>query len=88
MKFDDDIKGLKPHIKIAIQMKRNAAREKAKKMALERADGDNVQEDANDEDRIEKAEIFEAIDTGDAPAQSPRTFDAPRRRGRPKKGRR
>lgn len=88
MKFDDDIKGLKPHIKIAIQMERNAAREKAQKLALERADGDDGQEDAADEDRSEKAEIFEAIDANDAPAQSPRTFDAPRRRGRPKKGRR
>ena len=88
MRFDNDIKGLKPHIKIAIQIERNAAREKAKKMALDRADGDNVQEDAADEDRSEKAEIFEAIDADDAPAQPPRTFDAPRRRGRPKKGRR
>lgn len=88
MRFDDDIKGLKPHIKIAIQMERNAAREKARKLALERDDGDDAQEDADDEDRSEKAEIFEAIDDAAEPAQSPRTFDAPRRRGRPKKGRR
>ena len=88
MKFDDDIKHLKPHIKIAIQMERNAARAKAQKMALERVDGDAGQEDADAEDRSEKAEIFEAIDADDAPALSPRNFDAPRRRGRPKKGRR
>lgn len=88
MKFDDDIKDLKPHIKIAIQMERNAAREKARKLTFARVDGDEVQEDADDEDRSEKAEIFEAIDDDDAPAPTPRTFDAPRRRGRPKKGRR
>ena len=85
MKFDDDIKGLKPHIKIAIQMERNAAREKARKLTFARVESEDAQEDVEEEESSEKDEILEAIDKDDAVAENTAPDAAPRRRGRPKK---
>lgn len=87
MKFDDDIKGLKPHIKIAIQMERNAAREKARKLTFERVESEDAQEDFEEEESGENDEILEAIDKDDAVAENTTQDAAPRRRGRPKKRR-
>jgi hypothetical protein len=87
MKFDDDIKGLKPHIKISIQMERNAAREKARKLTFTRVDSEDAHEDVEAEESGEKAEIFEAIDIEDDLSENTTQDAAPRRRGRPKKRR-
>ncbi len=87
MKFDDDIKGLKPHIKIAIQIERNAAREKARKLTFARVEYEDAQEDVEDEESGEKAEISESIDIEDDLSENTPQDAAPRRRGRPKKRR-
>ena len=87
MKFDDDIKGLKPHIKISIQMERNAAREKARKLTFARGESEDAQEDVEEEESGENDEILEAIDKDDGGAENTAPDAAPRRRGRPKKRR-